>query len=91
MAREPQSLFLERASYRRRRLSDAVAIIPFFGIVLLCIPALWASESRTATAMVYVFTIWALLILVMAFIARRLKDPVPEEDPPNIAPDPQER
>lgn len=91
MAQEPRPMFLERASFRRRRLSDAAAIIPFFGIVLLCIPAIWASESRTATAMVYVFTVWAVLILVVGLIARRLKEPVQDDDPQNMSPDLRER
>lgn len=91
MAKEPQPVFLERASFRRRRLSDAAAIIPFFGIVLLCIPAIWASESRTASAMVYVFTVWAMLILVMGLVARRLKEPTQDDDPKDTAPGTQGR
>ena len=73
MAEEQSSLVLERTSFRRRRVRDAATLIPFFGVVLLCLPAMWETESRTAPAMVYVFTVWALLILVMAVIARRVK------------------
>lgn len=82
MAVEPNPVFHERESYRRRRLADAASLAPFLGIVLLVLPALWAGENRTASAMIYVFTVWALLILFMAIISRRLSRPGPSDAAP---------
>ena len=74
MEENQQPVFLQRESYLRRRLSDAACIIPFFGVILLVLPAFWANESRTAAAMIYVFTVWALLIFAVGVISRRLRD-----------------
>ncbi|WP_171100209.1 hypothetical protein [Ruegeria sp. HKCCD7255] len=78
-ARPP--LFLERQSYRRRRLMDAARLLPFFGAALLVIPLLWPDQSDGAdavplsSAMFYIFACWGLLILiglVFGVAARRL-------------------
>ena len=85
MATEPRPVFLARESYRRRRLADAACLAPVIGIVLLLLPAMWAGESRTASAMIYVFTVWALLILFMVFVSRRLsRDPAGEDEPDDL-------
>ena len=72
MADDAHPVYLERASYRRRRLEDAARLAPFFGVFLLILPALWASDSRTADAMIYVFTVWGILIVLMAVVSPRL-------------------
>ncbi len=86
------SLFLERQSYRRRRLSDAARLLPFMGAALFAIPMLWP-DSRSAqegvtlsSAIFYIFTCWAVLIvasLVFGFAAGRMTaqdDSDPETD-----------
>ena len=79
MRRPPAPLFLERRTYRRRRLTDAAYLLPVLGLLLLLGPLLFAPEpgSRTATASVtiYVFGVWAGLIVLAAVIARRLSRP----------------
>ena len=77
---EPRPVYLERESYRRRRLADAAALAPFLGVILLVLPALWASESRTADAMIYVFTVWAFLILFIGLVSRRLSGTAEPEE-----------
>ncbi|MCA0927660.1 hypothetical protein [Ruegeria profundi] len=75
------SLFLERQSYRRRRLTDAARLLPFLGAALLAVPLLWPDgPSRQqavplSSAMFYIFACWVGLIvasLVFGFAARRM-------------------
>ncbi|WP_170572735.1 hypothetical protein [Ruegeria atlantica] len=86
------SLFLERQSYRRRRLSDAARLLPFLGAALLAIPLLWPRDQSgpedvpLSSAIFYIFTCWAALIiasLLFGFAAKRLgtaEDTEPETD-----------
>jgi hypothetical protein len=75
MSRPPSPLFLEREAYRRRRLADAARILPVLGLVLFLLPALWRQpgDPNTATEAVYLFAVWALLILAAALLARPLR------------------
>lgn len=59
------TLFLERKSYRRRRLMDAAKLFPIIGAVLFSLPLVWQSGETTvplSQVFVYVFIIWAGLI-----------------------------
>lgn len=62
-----QNLFLERETYRRRRLLDAARVLPVLGIALWLVPLLWPETPQDgvpmSVALVYVFGVWALLIL----------------------------
>lgn len=69
MAEQPGRPFLERESYRRRRLADAARLLPLIGFVLLQLPVLL---KTTNDALIYVFTVWAVLILVIGIVSRRL-------------------
>ena len=66
-------LFLARAVYRRRRLRDAARLLPVLGLLLVLLPALGhdTSEGHAGTA-IYLFAIWALLILAAAVLAPSL-------------------
>lgn len=73
-------MFLERRSYRRRRMADAARLLPLFGILLVCIPLLWQggeNPTRTTFAMFYLFAIWFVLAVVSGVISRYLR---PESD-----------
>ena len=77
MARPPEPIFLERQSYRRRRLADAARFLPWLGAVLLVFPALWgdgtaADPPGTASRGIYVFAAWAVLVAAAGLISRRL-------------------
>jgi len=83
-ARGKPSLFLERQSYRRRRLTDAARLLPFLGAALLAIPLLWPDEGGQgepvplSSAILYIFACWAALIflsLLFGVAARRLGTP----------------
>lgn len=71
----PPPLFLERQSYRRRRLADAARLLPLFGALLFAVPLLWsqgdpADRMPTSAATIYIFSIWAGLIVVNALFGR---------------------
>lgn len=87
MPRTPKPIFLERQSYRRRRLGDAAKLLPFLGLVLFLLPVLWADEARTAGGMVYLFTVWALLIGIVAYLSAFLSGTEPEKDIPSDKPE----
>ncbi|KIC43826.1 hypothetical protein RA28_19560 [Ruegeria sp. ANG-S4] len=79
--RRRPSLFLERQSYRRRRLMDAARLLPLLGAAMIALPLLWPDESGGAgavpmsAAIVYIFACWGILILIsllFGFAARRL-------------------
>ncbi len=69
--RKLKPVFLERKGYRRRRLMDAVRMLPFLGLVLWMVPLMWsvpdAGEGPETTsisdALTYIFGIWGLLVL----------------------------
>lgn len=76
-ARQP--LFLARQTYRRRRLMDAARLLPVFGAALIFLPTLWARTlmtGGTAQGIVFIFVIWALLIVLAAILARKLSEPI---------------
>ena len=66
----PSSVFLEKRSYRRRRMMDAVRLLPVLGMLLLMLPLFWPSDPGAAggdaipmsTAVIYVFVVWLILI-----------------------------
>lgn len=76
MSRKPRPLFLERRSYRRRRVADAARLLPLAGWVLVCVPILWLPERTAAPDTVrggiYLFGVWAALIGVAFALSRVL-------------------
>ena len=72
--RAPQTVFLERQSYRRRRLIDVARLMPLLGALLLLVPLLWSGAGQIpgaegpaapmpmSGAITYVFSVWAALI-----------------------------
>ena len=71
-----QPMFLARRSYRRRRLIDALRLVPVLGALLFMVPVLGASGHAGSSyrGAIYLFCSWALLILLTAFLSRRLGD-----------------
>ena len=65
------TLFLERQSYRRRRLSEVARLMPIFGAGLFMVPLLWpvgdeSEQVHTSSAILYLFGVWGGLILAIA-------------------------
>jgi hypothetical protein len=83
MSRPPAPIFLERRTYRRRRLIDAARLLPIAGLLLFLVPLMWANGpgASTARGLIYLFLIWASLILVAAWMARYLARPETEDRP----------
>jgi hypothetical protein len=85
-ARPSQAVFLERQSYRRRRLVDIARLLPLLGVLLLLVPLLWPGSDHGAVeagkvtakpmseAITYIFAVWAILIFgsrLFGVVARR--------------------
>ena len=74
-------VFLERQSYRRRRLMDAARLLPVLGALLFAVPLLWTGADSagsgdptpTSRAILYIFTAWALLILATVWFGFRTR------------------
>lgn len=73
-----QPLFLERQSYRRRRLIDASRVIPVFGLCLFLVPLLWPKatqgEINLALRGLYIFGVWFLLVGFTGLVSYRLQN-----------------
>jgi len=82
-SREP--LFLARQSYRRRRLTDAIRLVPVLGALLFLIPVLNMSGGNGTTLVggIYLFVSWLALIALSGLLARVTSRPdeTPEETP----------
>ncbi|MDZ7709890.1 MAG: hypothetical protein U5K36_07330 [Roseovarius sp.] len=80
MSPERVPVFLARRSYRRRRVADAARLSaaggrdPFLRAAAL---AGGADGARTVSAMIYVFGLWAVLVVLSAVLSRHLRG---EED-----------
>ena len=77
-AKDDRAVFLEKASYRQRRLRDTLRMLPVLGVILWLMPLLWesggAEASRTVMAVKYVFGVWMFLIVFaggLAFFGRK--------------------
>ena len=77
----PQArLFLERRSYRRRRMMDAVRVLPLLCLLLwLVVPTMWPNgaeagrQTSLSSALWYVFFIWVLAIAASFGLWRRIR------------------
>lgn len=78
-------VFLERRSYRQRRLMDALRLLPLVGMLMWMVPVLWpvaemsvdsdgVAPIKMSQAITYVFFVWLALILATAGLWSRLND-----------------
>ncbi|MEL6644135.1 MAG: hypothetical protein AAFQ79_09385 [Pseudomonadota bacterium] len=68
--REP--VFLERETYRVRRLMDAARFLPFLAALIFLTPLVFGSTAGTSASLIYLFVGWLALIAVAYGISRRL-------------------
>lgn len=73
------ALFVAPDAYRRRRLRDAARMLPVLGALLMLLPVLWgggAAQPPRSTAIdgLYLFAIWAVLILAARLMAPGLAE-----------------
>lgn len=80
MAKPGMPLFVERGSYRQRRMMDAVRLLVFFGTGLWMLPLLWPTQTVVASeaipmsrALLYVFGVWWVLIASTYLLTRQLR------------------
>ena len=63
----PAPIFVERQTYRRRRIVDGARALPVLGLLLWWVPLLW-SVPRTphsgSSAIIYIFCVWVGLAFV---------------------------
>lgn len=84
MAERGEPLFLARDSYRQRRLGDAARLLPVLGVVLLLLPGF---ITVTVDALIYIFSVWALLIVAIGLMSRPLSRRGPLEDAGSVTDD----
>lgn len=76
------TVFHERRTYRKRRVMDAARVTPVLALILWIIPMIWPQEGdgsvSSATALIYIFFVWAGIILLTWGLSRLLAD-VPDE------------
>jgi hypothetical protein len=66
-------LFLERASFHRRRLGDAARVLPVLAMLAMLVPVWWVPRSLSyAGGAVWIFTLWAVLIIAVRILHRAL-------------------
>ena len=58
---------------RQRRIGDAGKLVPLLALVLILVPTLWAPEKSTASAAIYIFAVWAILIVIIGALSRALR------------------
>ena len=77
-------LFVPPRIYRLRRLRDAARMLPFFGAVLILLPLLHSPSGdgsrATASDGIYLFGIWALLIVIARKLAPELEEDASARD-----------
>lgn len=90
--------FLQRRSYRHRRIADAARLLPIAGLILLLLPLLRLGQggaegvARTSQVGLYIFAVWILLMAVAFGLSRGLQNPKdrttdPQPLPPSEGPD----
>ena len=79
-------LFLERRSYRFRRLMDSVRMLPFIVLSFWMVPLLWpVHETVTAEsvpmshALRYVFGAWLAAVILCFVLWRRTSSQIEQE------------
>ena len=81
-------LFVERQTYRRRRLVDAARALPVLGVMLWLVPLLWAepdTATGASTGLTYIFAVWLGLPIVAGVLIHAMNRrvlPPKEEDAP---------
>ncbi len=86
MSQRELRLFLERRGYRKRRLRDAVRLLPLLGLVLWLIPLVWPQSGiSVVSAIAYIFVVWIALALIGAVLSSYLTDN-DDPAPPDIMP-----
>ncbi len=90
MTKRPGSpLFLERRSYRFRRMMDAVRVMPLLVLAFWMVPLLWPVPETldsdgvpVSHAVQYIFGIWLAAIVLGFLLWRRTSSQIDPENQP---------
>lgn len=78
MKKPDSPIFLERRTYRKRRLIDALRLLPILGAVLWGIPMFLGQDAQNPVSvsgvMIYIFVVWIALIIACFALVRRIGD-----------------
>ncbi len=84
MTKSARTEFLERSSYRQRRIRDGARLLPIVAMVLMVLPLMWPrnspEQSLTSTGITYIFGLWLLLLVVAFVLSRVLRSSDPSRD-----------
>ena len=86
MSKPTRTEFLERSSYRQRRIRDGARLLPIVALVLMVLPLMWPrdspDQSLTSSGIIYIFALWILLVVAAYSLSRvlRLSDPSRDEE-----------
>ena len=73
--RGPRVEFLDRVGYRQRRIRDAARVLPIVAVALMALPLMWPrdepEQSLTSIGIIYLFSLWIVLV-VLAFILSKV-------------------
>ena len=72
MKPQPGLPFQSRPGYRSRRLGDTARLLPVLGLVLFMAPLLGGLGHPTSRGGLYLFGVWAALVLVALVLSRPL-------------------
>ncbi len=76
-------VFVERRTYRRRRMIDAARLLPILWLLLFLMPLLGAGNPAdppaTSRGLIFVFVVWAGLIVCAVVLSRLLAEPAGDE------------
>lgn len=70
-----RKLFVQPQNYRVRRMVDGLRILPLVGAFLIVMPLFWGSAGsavKSSAVMLYLFGVWAVLILLNFVITCRI-------------------
>ena len=82
----PKVVFLARGSYRQRRMRDVARVLPVLGGILVLLPLIWVGRSQdqlTSTVMIYLFSLWLLLIISAAVLSVAARPETPAAESPD--------
>ncbi|MCC1491775.1 hypothetical protein [Cognatishimia sp. F0-27] len=74
--RHRPAVFLERQTYRRRRLADGARALPVLGLLLWFLPMVWSAKEngvQATHALIYIFLIWTGLVALSAGVLLALR------------------
>lgn len=78
MTGAPRKMFVERQTYRKRRMQDAARFLPVVGVVLFLLPLFWPRGPEEGIAMSaaleYIFLVWASLVAGALMLSIHIKD-----------------